>query len=92
MQSFSKNIKTTIDKIRDAKLKYDMNRQATKISVLSSRKIDKYEHFTDEEILPSHHQSQITEQAKFTYSSLAKDLEKQAKTIGDAAKKLRKND
>ena len=91
MQSFSKNIKT-IDKIRDEKLQYDMNRKATKISVVSSCKIDKYEYFTDEEILPANHQSQIIEQVKFTYYSLAKDLEKQARTIGDEAKKLTKND
>ena len=34
----------TIDnKIRDEKLHYDINRAATKISALSSGKIDKYE-------------------------------------------------
>ena len=67
-----------------------MNRQATKISVVSSCKIDKYGYFTDDKILPANHQSQIIEQAKFTYYSLAKDLEKQARTIGDEAKKLTK--
>ena len=30
------------DKIRDEKLKYDINREAAKISALSSGKIDKY--------------------------------------------------
>ena len=30
------------DKIRDRKLKYDINREAAKISALSSRKFDKY--------------------------------------------------
>ena len=43
---------TIDDKIRDEKLQYDMNREATKISALSSRKIDKYEFLTGEEILP----------------------------------------
>ena len=39
----------TIDnKIRDEKLHYDINREATKISALSSGKIDKYEYITDE--------------------------------------------
>ena len=42
-------------------------REAAKISVLSSGKIDKYEYLTGEEILPSN-QKQIIEQAKFTYS------------------------
>ena len=41
------------DHIRDEKLQYDVNRDAAKISVLSSGKIDKYEYFTGEEILPS---------------------------------------
>ena len=40
----------TIDKIRDEKLLYDINRTATKISALSSGKVD---NLTGEEILPS---------------------------------------
>ena len=62
------------------KLQYDINREAAKISVLSSSKIDKYEYLTGEEILPSK-QQQIIEQAKFTYSTLRKAFEKQTKTI-----------
>ena len=67
----------TIDKIRAEKLQYDINREAAKISALSSGKIDKYKYLTGEEILPSD-QSRIMEQAKFTYS-----FEKQRKTIDD---------
>ena len=33
---------TTDNKIRDKKLQYDINREAAKLSALSSRKIDKY--------------------------------------------------
>ena len=73
---------TIDDKIRDEKLQYDINREAAKISALSSGKIDKYEYLTIEEILPSL-QSRIIEQAKFTYSPLGKALEKQIKTIED---------
>ena len=36
------------DEIRDEKLRYHFNREATKISAESSRKIDKYEHLTGE--------------------------------------------
>ena len=36
--------------IRDQKLQYDINRQGAKISASSSRKIDKYEYITGEEI------------------------------------------
>ena len=73
--------------IKDEKLQYDINREATKISALSSGKIDKYEYLTGEEILPSN-QRQIIEQAKFTYSPLGKAFEKkQTKTIEDQGKK-----
>ena len=74
------------DKIRDEKLQYDINREAAKISVLSSRKIYKYEYLTGEEILPSN-QRQIIEQAKFAYSPLGKAFEKHTKTIEDQEEK-----
>ena len=77
---------TIEDKIRDEKLQYDINREATKISVLSSGKIDKYEYLTAEEILPSN-EKQIIEKAKFTYSPLGKAFEKQTKTIEDQGEK-----
>ena len=41
------------DKNRVEKLQYDINREAANMSALSSRKIDKYEYLTGEEILPS---------------------------------------
>ena len=72
--------------IRDEKLQYDINREAAKISALSSGKIDKYEYLNGEEILPSN-QQQIIEQAKFTYSPLGKAFEKQTKTILDQGEK-----
>ena len=53
--------------IRDEKLQYDINREAAKLSALSTGKIDKYEYLTGEDILPSN-QQQIIEPAKFTYS------------------------
>ena len=78
---------TIEDQIKDEKLQYDINREAAKISALSSGKIDKYQYVTGEEILPSN-QQQIIEQAKFTYSLLGKAFEKQTKTIEDQGKKL----
>ena len=77
---------TIEDQIKDEKLQYDINREAEKISALSSGKIDKYEYLTGEEILPSN-QQQIIQQAKFTYSPLGKAFEKQIKTIEDQGKK-----
>ena len=77
---------TIDDKIRNEKLQHDNNREAAKISALSFGKIDKYEYFTGEWILPSD-QSRIIEQAKFEYSHLEKTFEKQTKTIEEQGKK-----
>ena len=74
------------DQIRNEKLRYNINREAAKISALSSGKIHKYEYLTGEDILPSN-QQQIIEQAKFTYSPLGKGFEKQIKTIEDQGEK-----
>ena len=57
----------TDDKIRDEKLQYNTNREVTKMSAWSSRKIDKYEYLTSEEKL-SFNWSQIIKQMNFTYS------------------------
>ena len=54
---------TIDDQIRNEKLQYDLNREAAKISALSSGKIHKYEYLTGEDILPSN-QQQIIEHAK----------------------------
>ena len=77
---------TINDQIRDEKLQYDINREAAKISALSSAKIHKYEYLTVEDILP-YNQQQIIDQAKFTYSPSGKAFEKQIKTIEDQGKK-----
>ena len=73
---------TIDDKIKNEKLQYDINREASKISGLLSGKIDKYGYLTGKGILPPD-QSRIIEQAKFTYSPLEKALEKETKTIQD---------
>ena len=77
---------TINDQIKDKKLQYDINREAAKISALSSGKIHKYQYLTGEDILPSSNQ-QIIEQARLTYSPLGKAFDKQIKTIEDQGKK-----
>ena len=77
---------TIDDQIEDEKLQYDINREAAKISALSSGKINKYEYLTGEEILPSN-QKQIIEQSKFVLSPLGKAFEKQIKAIEDRRQK-----
>ena len=66
---------TTDDKIRDEKLQCDINREAAK-SALSSKRIDKYEYFTGEEIL-SFNQWQIVEEDKLAHYPLGKTFQKQ---------------
>ena len=75
-----KLIITTDDNIRDKRLQYLIKIEIAKISALSSRKIDKYDYVTGEEIAPSD-QRRVIEQAKFTYSPLGKALEKETKII-----------
>ena len=70
---------TIKDQIRDEKLQYDIDREAPKISALSSGKIDTYEYLLGKEILPSN-QLEIIEPAKFTYwEKLLENKQKQLK-------------
>ena len=55
---------TSDDKIRHEKLQYDINREAAKISTLSSEKIDKYEYLTSAEMLPSDQKKVIENKQK----------------------------
>ena len=66
------------DKIRDEKLQYHINREAAKISALSSGEIDKYEYLTSEELLPSD-QRRMIEQAKFTDFPLRNNIKQKNK-------------
>ena len=66
-------------------MQHDVNKEAAKVSALSSGKIDKYAYLTDKEILPSD-QSRIIEQIKFTYSPLGKTFEKKTKTLQEEGK------
>ena len=47
---------TIDDQIKGEKIQYDINREAAKISTLSSDKFNKYEYLTGEEALPSNKQ------------------------------------
>ena len=68
------------DKIRDEKLQYDNNKEAAKLSALSSGKIDKYEYLTGEEILPSN-QRKIIEQLSLHILPQQKLLENKQKRL-----------
>ena len=74
---------TIEDQIKDEKLQYDINREAAKISALSSGKIDKYEYLTDEEILPSNQQQIIQIKERRSKSRIEDQGKKQVKPIQD---------
>ena len=77
---------TIDDKIRDEKLRYEINREAAKISVKTLDTPYKYETLTSEKIIHSD-QKQLIEQIKFKYGPLGKALEKQTKTFEDQGEK-----
>ena len=72
-------------KSRDEKLQQNNNREAAKISALSSAKIDKYKYLTDEEKFRSNRR-QIIKQSKFT--NFGKPLDKPTEKQLDALKSL----
>ena len=74
------------DKVRCEKLQHVIDREAAKMSALSSEKNDKCEYLTGEEILLLD-QRRVIEQAKITYSPLGKDFKKTNKKIEDQEKK-----
>ena len=80
---------TVDDKIKDEELQYEIKREGTKISALSSGETDKYEYLTIIETLHPD-QSRAIKQAVFTYYTLRKFLEKIIKTIEDKRKKQAK--
>ena len=60
---------TIDDNIRNEKMQHDINREAAKMSILSSSKIGKYKYLAGKEIFHSD-QTRMIEEAKFTYSPL----------------------
>ena len=74
------------DHIKDEKMQYDINKEASKISALSSGNIHECKYLTSEDILPSN-QQQVIQQVRFTYSPLGKAFKKQIKTIEDQSQK-----
>ena len=59
----------------------DINREVAKISALSTRKTNKHDYVTGEEIVPFN-DIQITEQANFEYSPWGKAFEKEKEKTG----------
>ena len=66
-------IKTLDDKIKANQPQYNLNREATKISALSSDELQKYEYLTGADL---GNKPGVVEQAKFEYSPLGKFFNK----------------
>ena len=77
-------------KLAIKKIQYGIDREAAKILVLSTDKIDLCENLTSKKILSSH-QSRKTGQARFLYSPLAKAFEKEKKKLKSKGKANKSN-
>ena len=69
----TKQVKILDDKIRANKAHYDLNRQAAKISALSSGELEKYEYLTGEAL---GYKPDVVQKGKFEYSPLEEAFNK----------------
>ena len=65
--TINEQIKILDDKIKSNKAQYDLDREAAKISALSSKDLEKYEHLTGEDL---GYKPDVIQKAKFEYSPL----------------------
>ena len=71
--TLSEQVRILDDKIKDNKAQYNLDREAAKISTLSSGELEKYKYLTSEEL---GHKPDVIQKAKFEYSPLGKVFNK----------------
>ena len=71
--TLTEQVKILDDKIRANKAQYDLDRQAAKISALSSKDLEKYEYLTGEDL---GYKRDVIQRAKFEYSPLGEAFNK----------------
>ena len=71
--TLAEQVKILDDKIRANKAQYDLDRQASKISALSSGELEKYEYLTGENL---GYKPDVVQKAKFEYSALGQFFNK----------------
>ena len=71
--TINEQVKIPDDKIRTSKAQYDLDRQAAKISALSSGELEKYEYLSGEDL---GYKPDIVQKAKFEYSPLGQVFNK----------------
>ena len=69
----TEQVKILDDKIRENKAQFDLDRQAAKISALSSDELEKYEYLTGENL---GYKPDVVQKAKFEYSTLGQVFNK----------------
>ena len=77
--TINEQIKILDNKIRSNQAQYDLDRQNTKISALSSGELDKYGYLTGEDL---GYKPDVVQKAKFEYSPLGQVYNKGLKTDG----------
>ena len=78
--TLTEQVKILDDKIRANKAQYDLDREAAKISALSSGELETYEYLTGEYL---EYKPKVLEKVKFQYSPLGEALKNNAKTKTD---------
>ena len=73
--TINEQVRILDDKIRANKAQYDLDRQAAKISALSSGELEKYEYLTDEDL---GYKPDVVQKAKFEYSPLGQVFNKES--------------
>ena len=71
--TLTEQVKILDDKIKSSKAQYDLDREAAKVSALSSKDSEKFEYLTGED---SGYKPDVFERAKFEYSSLREAFNK----------------
>ena len=65
--TLTQKVKTLDGKIKANQAQFDLDREAAKISALSSKQLDKYEYLTGEDL---GYKPDVIQRAKFEYSPL----------------------
>ena len=71
--TLTEQVKILDDKIKANKAQYDLDREAARISALSSGELEKYEYLTGEDL---GYKPDVIQKAKFEYSLLGKVFNK----------------
>ena len=71
--TITEQVRILVDKIKANKAQYDLDRQAAKISALSSGELEKYEYLTGEDL---GYKPDVAKKAKFEYSPLGQIFNK----------------